>query len=246
MKSSSVIESNQETMKKSKTRKKPTSIYISSVLCIAIMFLFVLSPWFLRYENVKNTISSFLLPLKNNEYKSAYFSALGGMIGSFLAVMGAFILERWIDKRKEENEIRSRARIIYFDMKLFYEEVKVIAIQLPRIIGIQLQKEKLEQYNRYIKYASVHIDNNWIANVAQLGEYMDENDVKNIYLFYGAVEDIKEIIGRRDIGEIGALNAYMRMIGNINREDYFETDLYREIFIKLENVFRVKQSKKKS
>ena len=59
------------------------------LFAVVIAILFITSPVWIKIKGLSKVVSLFLAPLKSEGYKSSYIGAMGGLIGTFLAVSAA-------------------------------------------------------------------------------------------------------------------------------------------------------------
>lgn len=216
-------------------RKKHSVLLIASILFVLV---FVLSPLLLRIGVFASIVDSFFEPLRFSEYKEAYISASGGMIGSFLAITGALWVERIVSKDNSEQEIEKNALILYYDIKLYYDEVSPLAIEMPRILGLSSKSEKEEKYVLYKNRIGVHIHSEWIELVAGLKSILDEDELKKIYFFYGNVVDMKRLIEKDSVtkASIGRVNDIINKLGKKDNGKYMPSKEYGEILDRLKGI----------
>ena len=67
-------------------KNKKSSILYVFIVFITLSCLFVAAPVLLKFDSFYNVVTKFFEGLRIQEYKNAYVSALGGMLGSGLAV----------------------------------------------------------------------------------------------------------------------------------------------------------------
>lgn len=93
---------------------------------IFITLLLILSPLLLKIPIVKNVASEFLSNIGN--LKGDYISMIGGLFGSYLAITGALWMQRRIDEKKDNDEIKKIAMSIIFDMERGFSFIKEMYI----------------------------------------------------------------------------------------------------------------------
>ena len=91
------------------------------IISIVIALMFMISPVLLKCEQFFDFAKFFFEELVLVEYKSAFIGAIGGMIGSFLAITGALWVAKKTAKDENQKEIQKNALIVYYDIKLFFE-----------------------------------------------------------------------------------------------------------------------------
>ncbi len=90
---------------------------------VIIACIFVISPLLLRNNSISITASKIFEPLKLEGYKSSYIETVGSLLGTFLAITGALWTQRKEEKRKEKQEIKEAATIIYYEFKTALEDI---------------------------------------------------------------------------------------------------------------------------
>lgn len=169
-------------------RKRDRIFFISIIISI----LFILTPILFRIDLFENIATYFFGSLKMREYKTSYIEALGGMIGTFLAVSGALYANRQSSINDKIEEQKKSAVIVYYDIKLFYKENDVFASRIDRLLKTKKEEKKiLEEFNKLREYYAIHIDNDWIKTVASLIGSLDDTDIQTIYSFYGKITELK-------------------------------------------------------
>ena len=104
-------------------------------ISIVLTAIFIFSPLYLRCSWLSGMFSCFLLPLKEQGYKSSYIETLGAILGTFLAITGALWTQRRFEKemqlKEEEKEAkreaenrRERFLIIYYDFRFVFDDIK--------------------------------------------------------------------------------------------------------------------------
>ena len=209
--------------------KKKIIKYTNNVLFIcAIGFsvLFLMIPLIIRIPFVHNAISFILNEM--GPYKSSYFEACGAMIGTFLAVTSTIWLQNRSDVKQRNVVIKKVATIVYFDIDKFYKENDIFAsrvIDLQKISARRGMAEDtiLSEYEKWRQYASIHIDAEWIATVAELSAVLDKETIDNIYGFYGNVENVKnklDNVVKPSLDDIKMISSQLHSIGD--RKTYYK------------------------
>ena len=201
----------------------------------------MLSPFLLRCGWFLNIVDWFLEPLQHGEYKEAFIGALGGMIGSFLAISGALWVERRLVTDKEKKEIERIALILYYDIFLFYEEFTALSSRTAQILAIDDKDAQRETYITYKNSIGVHIHSDWIGLVASLKGILEEDEIKKIYTFYGHVSDIKLLIEKDHVetGSIERVSNAFSMIGITVDGKYQPNQDYTEILRHLKEMAKI-------
>lgn len=79
-------------------------IKVLFLISILLAFLFFVGPILLRFTWVRNIVSLYFDGLIENEYKSSYMSAIGGMVGTALTITGTLFLQCILDKKDRINK----------------------------------------------------------------------------------------------------------------------------------------------
>ena len=169
------------------------------VIMIIITFIFVISPYWLKWEVLENEVSYFLQPLKVEGYKSSYIEMLGALVGTFLAISGALWTQRRDEIKKEKQIIKEAAIIIYYDFKFAFEDIfkfeNAYACIKPGTVN---RYDDLAYFIKYRKSINIYLDSNWFSNVAKLCGILSADEIKQIYKIYGDLETIKSIFKQKD------------------------------------------------
>lgn len=175
---------------------------ISLVLTVTIpivlyVILFALSPLLLHFEGIENLISYLLSPLRGSNYKSSYIETLGalsgGFLGTFFAIIGAFLTQKKFDDNAIKKEIKESAIIVFYDFDFVIKDFKKIMneyyIQMERL---RENKFKEDLFRKIIKKYPIYIDSDWIHNVAKLSSVLDGKEIGYIYELYGYFTTLKK------------------------------------------------------
>ena len=225
-------------VKTKKSRINKQSYNFIFIIAIAVAFVFFSSPILLHIDSISQTIDYLLSSLKYTEYKEAYIGATGGLIGACIAIPGALWVERKIFKYNEKKEIEKVAFILYYDIKLFYEEVALLTDILSSITSISSIQERLNTFIKYKNRVGIHIHPDWISLTAALKDHLNENELESIYLFYGKVSNIKTIIENHNVtkDDIKRINEFLNNIGKISNNKYLPDEKYKAIMLKLKDI----------
>lgn len=166
---------------------------------IIITFIFVSSPYWLKWGNFSKEVSYFLQPLKTEGYKSSYIEMLGALLGTFLAISGALWTQRRDEIKREKQKIKETAVIIYYDFKFAFDDLfkfeNAYACISP---GIENEYDDVKYFIKYKRNINIYLDSNWISNVAKLCNILSADEIKQIYKIYGDLETIKSIFNQKD------------------------------------------------
>ncbi len=208
------------------------------IIAIAVAFVFFSSPILLHIDSINKTVDYLLSSLKYTEYKEAYIGATGGLIGACIAIPGALWVERKIFKYNEKKEIEKVAFILYYDIKLFYEEVALLAGILSSITSITSKQEQLNNFIKYKNRVGIHIHPDWINLTATLKDNLNANELESIYLFYGKVSDINKILENHNVttDDIKRINEVLDNIGKISNNEYLPDEKHKAIMLKLKDI----------
>ena len=195
-----------------KWRKIDWSVLIVFSLILIIGLL--AAPMLLRLPNIQCLVSCFSSGLKRVEYKEAYIGVWGGIIGSFLGVVGAVWVQKSSEKHQNRIQIEKCITIVYYDVKLFFQELQPFVIQLK---GANDETEYAKIYRNNRANVGIHFSEDWIRDVAELSGVIEEKYIDQLYLFYGIMIDIKallnkseyasgdEVLFEKKMGEIGTV-----------------------------------------
>lgn len=166
-------------------------------ITLGLTALFILSPLFLRFSIIKNIVAFFFEPLTYENYKSSFIETIGSIVGTILAITGTLFLQKKIDqkveeekKEKEEIDIRRRIIVIYYDLKLAFDDISVM-YKLFIFSSFFVNNKPGEEFYKSASKIELYVDNNWIQNVASLHDVFDEELLEKIFLIYGDICSIK-------------------------------------------------------
>lgn len=163
--------------------------WISFVLTI----LFVLSPLILQIPQIKYATSLYFQALTSQSYKSSFIESLGSILGIALTITGTLLIQKKIDQRaekeklkKEASDVRYRINVIYYDLKLAFEEIANIYYILI-VSNFLIKQDKSKNFFDVASKYDLYIDDKWIRNVASLHDVFEENFLEQIFLIYGDI-----------------------------------------------------------
>lgn len=229
---------NQKTNKSNKTSK--FFYYLAIIIALFFSITFIFSPLLLKCECIANIYDIFFDSLRYSGYKEAYIGGICGLIGAGMgagiAIPGALWVERKKEKDLEENKIEKIALILYFDIKLFYKELKPLATILSPILA-QQKCEQSRILSKYKNTVGVHIHQDWIGLTATLKDKFNEEELEDIYLFYGIVTGIKTMLENETIEShnIQQLYDHLKSIGDVSNE-YNPNKKYTDIIKRLKDI----------
>ncbi len=216
-----------------------------------IALVFVASPVWLNITSISTWVSSILVPLKTEGYKSSYVETLGALGGTAFAVCGALWTQRRFEKRAEEDRRRERLLIIYYDFQFVFDDIKkymkIYLYKKGGTISNTLHDSDIESFRTHWKRFKVHIYDDWIANVASVSKYFTKEEIKQIYELYGEVDELNQIF-KDPIDEISDLElqiAYSKMFNyvtvtfNLNPIRVENVEIKKEIYSLLEKLQEV-------
>lgn len=180
-------------------------------------------------------------PLNESGYKSSYFETVGNIIGTILAITGTLFLQGMIDRKadeekesKKKKDIRYRVVIVYYDLKLAFEDISKIHSLLPEST-LLINEELFDAFYNRARNIELYVDENWIRNVASLHEIFDDETLKEIFLCYGDICSIRSGLksGNKDKNSIDKLNKLTsKFFGETKKEPQL-ADCYVELLKKL-------------
>ena len=176
-------------------KNKKSSILYVFIVFITLSCLFVAAPVLLKFDSFCNVVTKFFEGLRIQEYKNAYISAFGGMLGSGLAVTSAIYIQECAEEKQYTRIIRKSATIVYYDIKLFYEENKKLEGEIKKILKERNAKKRKRRFFA-LHNGGIHIDTDWISTVAELVNELDEKSIQDIYAFYGQVTELSKVINK--------------------------------------------------
>lgn len=161
-------------------------------ICIFIALLFLSSPLLLRISWVESIVTYILFALKEEGYKSSYIETIGAVFGTFFAITGALWTQKRIDLQNEEHIIKEAAVIVYCDFKFAFDNIFQFEIAYACISPeTDNGYDDLEYFRKYQNNLKIHIDSNWICNVAKLCNVLSSEEIRQVYKIYGDFETIK-------------------------------------------------------
>ena len=173
-------------------------------ISIVITIIFIVAPLWLRIPCLRQLISFFLLPLKEQGFKSSYIETLGAFLGTFLAVTGALWTQKQVEEKadkesreKLERENRFRIVTIYYDLKLAFEDLEEV-YKMSLYVNLTPQKVPQEKFSDYCKTVNIYIDSDWIRNVSTLGDVFEAEFIEEIFVTYGKIDTLSKYLNDYD------------------------------------------------
>ena len=84
------------------------------------------------------------------------------MLGSDLAVTSAIYIQGRAEEKQYTRIIRKSTTIVYYDIRLFYEENSNLADEIEKIFDEQDAEKRRQQFLE-LHNGDIHIDANWIT-----------------------------------------------------------------------------------
>ncbi len=159
-----------------KTKKSWINLIFALIILIVIL---VLIPLFLKCPFVKYIISGYLGALGVPEYKTAFVEVLFSFLGSFLAIYGALWTQRQIDTKKDKDDVKKNALIVYYDLKLGFQDLSRIHTEI-------WNKSNLDNKRQ------LYFSRNWIENVAVIP--LSDESIQKLYETYGDLHTFKQLL----------------------------------------------------
>lgn len=163
------------------------------LIAVSANLLYLLFPLLLREEGYVFTATElYFSGLRHQDYKSSFIESVGGMLGSFLAIVAALWTQHFFEQQKEEKEAIENARVIYYDFKFAFNEVRE---KLQQFLATQSITEAnytkhifnlRDPYKAFDSY-QISIDRDWIRNVSKLPDCFTPSEIEDIYYVYGAI-----------------------------------------------------------
>lgn len=171
---------------------------IAIIVLIACLTL-VFSPFLLEFESFRSWVQKKLFYLY--QAKSTYLEMLGAIVGSFLAVSGALVVQRIINKETERKVIKENALIIYYDFLLGFNDIKKLYLSgNVQPLGVDLKSGEYENVFKDIEKNTpirLYFSNEWIKNVAIIADSLSKSSklyIERIYNMYGDLHTIKDLL----------------------------------------------------
>lgn len=178
------------------------------------------------------------------EWASFLGSYIGG-IATLAAVIITILYNRYERKEIMEQEkaqrIYKRATVIYYDFKFAFSDI-IIFFQLCsyETLSKMLNNEKNDDdvFEKYrLAFTQLHIDSQWIQNVAELCEETDytTGDIQLIYKIYGALNTMQQWVTSAMPSSRNAAMAILALV-QYKKETVAEVELRPEIAKILERI----------
>lgn len=211
-----------------KLRKKHSLLFFW-LICFVMILAVMLFPLVLKNPTTKTSLENLVLGLEHEAYKEAYIGVWGGIIGSCLGVLGAFVFQKRSEQQAQRQVEKKFATIIYYDIKLFYEEFNFLAVAFLALKDSSGAPQSFplshERFMQLKKRADVLITDDWISTVAELGSTFDDAWIKNTYSFYGVLCNMRRLLNdpdRNTIADQQELREHLLKIGYLNNQQVYQ------------------------
>lgn len=203
-------------------------------ISIAIALMFMISPILLKFNFFSYLVGMFLNGLLCREYKAAFIGAIGGMIGTFLAVSGALFVAQMTSRDERKKELQRNALIVYYDIKLFFEENNKFVLGLNHFIICPGGKLKLKEK------VTIHICSEWISVVASLNKVLSTEEIEKLYLFYGNLEEMKKFSDKEELlnSNLPDIKKIVNNLGEVKNGEYQSKSDISTIMDKLQKIYQ--------
>ena len=191
-------------------RKKAFSWDLIMVVACVVAALYLLIPLFLRIPLLRDLCAWYLVKLNATEYKSAFAESIGGLLGSFLAIVAALWTQHHFEREAEKKADLENSRVVYYDFKSPFNEIREIIELCAKDARIDrgaicCQSLLNHEIRRYYSGYRVYFDKNWIRNVARLPDYFTADDIDTIYHIYSLFSSLNLVLD----GKVLAVDARM-------------------------------------
>ena len=207
-------------MDNKRPKKKNSWNLVMFIACFATV-LYLLIPLFLKIPFIREICACYLFKLGNSEYKSAFAESIGGLLGSFLAIVAALWTQSYFTKEAEKQAAKEDMRVVYYDLIFATNETYNILEGVAKTCGsispprpdiyegditshilfdsrFEEEPKQLSIFKHDIHAYHIHVVDNWIRVVSALPDLFSKEEREHIYYMYGQINHINQ-----------AINAYM-------------------------------------
>ncbi len=180
------------------------------VITVALwVIVLTLVPALLNITCIKQLFLYLISFTNSADYKIAYVEFWGTIIGSFIAIWGALYVQRKIDKNSEHSNQVKYAYVVYYDLRFALKDLNDIC---DEAINMNNNVKQLDFYNFYqsAKGRKIHLNPTWIADVAQLNGVFSDDEIKQIYTYYGKLVDIDRAFQSENLEKIEKAFSYVK------------------------------------
>ncbi len=194
-------------------------------LLIVITLVAILSPIIIKIPSIMKIIEWYLKDL--GEMKDSYLAIVGGIIGAFLAISGAFWIQKQIDDEKEDEDKIRCLKLVEFDMNRFFAFIR------HDYIAHRFWYEPTSY--------PIKINEQWEDSLLKLQSHIPDKDIQNINDIYDKIYILAN--------HINTAIAYSRMEAMKTRDMYNYSgggsgEYYEEITTIIKDLFEKIMSKK--
>lgn len=193
-------------IEKTKLKFKDFIIDKNGLFWIALILtaLSVISPLILQIPQIKHIDSFFFRALTAESYKSSFVESIGSILGIALTITGTLFIQKKIDemaekekREKEANDVKYRIIVIYYDLKLAFEDIETI-YNIMMFSAFSTEEDRdIVFYDAASKY-NLYIDEGWIRNVASLHNVLDKKLLEQVFLIYGDICSINTALKSKE------------------------------------------------
>ncbi|RGC43881.1 hypothetical protein [Absiella sp. AM29-15] len=146
-------------------KKKGLSYWILIIIGVVIVFIFSF-PLLLYFPFVRDIVSLYLSFIPNLDYKIAFISLLGTLLGTTISIVGALALQNIFNKKEQNKERiqKEKLGVDFFHRFLrteFFSNVNVLLNKINKIEGslnltyeeiLKMKKKiEIEKFNRHFE-----------------------------------------------------------------------------------------------
>ena len=174
-------------------RKRNVTFIVSCFVSV----LFLLTPIFLRFPCVRNSISLFLKPLGNSDYRIAYIETFGAILGTVTAISGTLWTQNRIDIETKQKEIQQTSAFIYYELDYALNNIKLLWTLYCLESNYRDDKSQvsdLATFSASSKYFQIYISEEWKNHIAHLSKALSNTEIDTLYKIYHTICDINLVL----------------------------------------------------
>lgn len=243
-------------------------LIISVLILLYLAFVPFLEPFFVKHNVIILTpiIKQYIKFLGDNKITGSYIEAFcglfGAFVGTYLAIRGSLYQYRMDVITKENTEIKTAAKLVYYDYYFIEDEIsKMVPYLYENIIykydaqSLKSGSIKVNLKDIFLEYNSearpyvpqVFVLDNWIEVTSKLSPQLSERELKLLFNGYGKINAFKKIFDLTSMSNaeiysitFDFLDLFYKILETNTKDTKFNeqfVDEYHNLVLKLENMF---------
>ena len=170
-----------------------------------VLFLIIAIPLLLKIPLVRSVISMWLYFSDNPDYKIAYIELVGGLLGTFLSVLGALRIENYLREQNAEHNRREYVNTLYVEMERCFKKLKDIHDETILNNYSKFRDLSTDDFNNFCDAFSIaaqkhrlNLNCNYITMLSSLHGHIDLGLWNNLQKYFSRLSVIDQALESGD------------------------------------------------